>query len=55
MVLFEINCTTCSFSTVIEGDVDAVSDQIEEHRADVTGDPEDHFMVAWCQTCRVVG
>mgnify|MGYP001131796578 CR=1 FL=1 len=47
MATFEINCTTCSFSTVVEGGVESVHDRIEEHRTDVEGDPKDHFVVVW--------
>ena len=48
MVTFELNCTSCTFSTVVEGDVESVHDRIEDHRTDVDADHEDHFVVVWC-------
>ena len=50
MTTFELNCTTCAFSTVIEGDLTTVYDQVEDHRTDVEWKPGAHFVVAWCLT-----
>lgn len=41
---YRLACTACSFSTVVDGDVDAVFDAIEAHQADFDADPEAHLV-----------
>lgn len=37
MPTYRLDCTTCSFSSVVEGDLDAVMDRVDDHTAGATG------------------
>lgn len=41
--VYDLNCTDCPFTSVVEGDVYAVFDAIETHQADA-GDGLEHFV-----------
>lgn len=41
---YELECTVCSFETVVKGTVEEVFDAIESHQEHHEGDDEDHFV-----------
>lgn len=42
--MYDLTCTSCSFTAVVEGDTDDVYDAIEAHQDDSISNQEDHFV-----------
>lgn len=41
---YELSCSDCSFTTIVEGDIDELFDVIESHQAEADGHYADHFV-----------
>lgn len=41
---YELNCTDCSFQTVVAGEFEDVFDEIERHRKEQEADTLTHFV-----------
>ena len=41
---YQLDCTDCSFETVVDVEIDAVFDVIEEHREEYESDRSEHFV-----------
>jgi hypothetical protein len=37
MPTYRLDCTTCAFSSVVEGDLDVVMDRVDDHTAGADG------------------
>lgn len=41
---YDLTCTDCPFTTVVDGDTDDVYDAIDAHQAESTSQQADHFV-----------
>ena len=41
---YKLDCTACSFETVVKGDLDDAYDLIEEHEGEYEASKQDHFV-----------